>query len=535
MKRLGRMLVVLIMLVSCQKRKRQNVAFYTNISSEPTSLNILTASDGASSEVRSYVLESMLFVDINSYDWKPGLAYRWETSKDKTKFKFWLKKGIKWHDGVDLTADDVEYTFNAYFDDKKWKNAHKKFSYANIKSVKAIGKYIVEVIVKSKVYSNFDTVASMKIIPKHFYSQDKKRSFFNKNLLGTGPYKLEKWYRGNRVVLIKNEKWWGREDPEENKKWNFPKVVVRWAADATISVEMLKKGKLDYIGMQPEAYVKKAAGPLWGKSVHKVKVKNNTPKSYCFIGMNFKEPLLRDRKVRRALYHLLNRKLMIEKFEYNMSTPAVGPIYPSSPYRDKNLKPVSYNRKKALSLLHEAGWKDSDRDGILDKNGKKLSITLLEPGSYSKYLTVFKEDARKAGVDIVIKKIEWNSFVKLVTQEKKFQMCRLCWSASVDWDPLQIWHSKSITDGSNFISYSNKKVDRLIDLARLEFNRDKRIKILREVERQIVYDTPYLFMMYRDVSLYGYTNRIKREEDTYNYGIGTPFWSFKTEQKIMVE
>lgn len=536
MLRLGWMLLVLGLVFSCNKRPKRNIAFYNNIQIEPTTLNPITSTDGYSVDVHSYIFESLLDVDEDTYDWRPLLATKWEISEDKTKFTFWLREGVKWHDGVELTAEDVKFSFDVNFDVERWKNAHKQFLYENIKSVKVLDKYKVEVEVKSKVYSNFDIVAgTMKILPKHFYAQQKKKSYFNKTLIGTGPYKLSAYYRGNRIVLEKNENWWARDIEPYKKMWNFPKVVLRWVSDGTVSLQMLKKGAFDFLGLQPEDYVKKAVGPVWGKKVHKVKTKNNSPKGYCYIGMNFTDPILKDKKVRKALYHLVNRKLMIQKFEYNMSTPAVGPIYPSSPYANKSLKPVEFDPKKALALFNQAGWRDTDGDNILDKNGKKLSLTILEPGRYEKYLTIFKEDAKKAGVDIVIKKIEWNSFIKLVTDEKKFQMCRLCWSASIDWDPKQIWHSSSIKGGSNFISYSNKEVDKLIDKARYIFDRNERIKVLSKVEKQIVDDVPYLFLTYKDSTLYAHTDRIQKERDTYKFTIGLSYWKFKSLQRMTAE
>ena len=126
-------------------------------------------------------------------------------------------------------------------------------------------------------------------------------------------------------------------------------------------------------------------------------------------------------------------------------------------------------------------------------------------------------------------------FLKLVTDEKKFQMCRLCWSASIDWDPKQIWHSSSIKGGSNFISYSNKEVDKLIDKARYIFDRSERIKVLSKVEKQIVDDVPYLFMTYKDSVLYAHTDRIQKERDTYKFTIGLSYWKFKSLQRMTAE
>lgn len=522
-------------LLSCQQRPDRNIAFYKNIGGEPTSLHPLkSATDGSSREARDYAIESLLTQDIDTYEWKPALATEWEIADDKKTFTFTLRKDVKWHDGQPFTAHDVKWSFDAIFDDKYKAIAIRPY-YEGIEKVEVLDEHTVRFVAKNDYYKNFDTAAGLDILPKHFYeNEDKGAAFFNKNLVGTGPYKLELYKRGSRIVFVKNEDWWGFKDPDQ-KEWNFPKIVLRFVSDRNVALEMLKKGSLDFLAFGPEEYVKKAVGPKWGEEVHKVLTYNKTPKGYNFIGWNLEHPILKDRQVRLALYHLVNRELMIEKFEYGYSVPAAGPIYPASPYHDKSINPIEYKPKKALSLLRAAGWKDTDGDNILDKviEGKKrkLSITILEPyEGFMKYLTVFKEDAKKAGVEINVKLIEWNSFIKLV-QEKKFDALRMAWSAAVDWDPKQIWHSESIAGGSNFISYSNPEVDRLTDKARLIHDRAERIKVLQKVERLIVEDVPYVWFTYKDSTMYAHTDRIKKEKESYNYGVGTSFWEFKSEMR----
>jgi len=517
---------------SCSQKPSQNIAFYKDIGNEPSSLHPINQPfDGSGVEARSFVIESLVTRSIDSYDWEPALATSWEISEDKLEFTFKLREGVKWHDGTEFTAQDVKFSYEAFFSDD-FSGAAMRPLLDGIKSVEVIDKYTVKFHAKDKYYKNFDTAAGLDIIPKHFYEQKgKTKGFYNKNLLGTGPYKLDLYSRGNRIVLKKNKNWWGFKDPE-NKKWNFEKIVLRFVSDYNVKMEMLKKGSLDFLGMNPEMYVKRTKGPVWGKSVFKVKTKNKSPKGYNFIGWNMKHPILKDRMVRKALYHLVNRELMVEKFEYGMSEPAIGPIYHQSPYHDEKLKPVAYNPKLALSILRKRGWKDSDGDNILDKvvDGKKMkfSITLLEPSeNFLKYDTVFKEDASKIGVELNIKIIEWNSFVKLL-DERKFDAVRLAWSASVDWDPKQIWHTDSIDGGSNFISYSNKRLDKIIDEVRYIHDREERIRRLKEAEKIIVNDHPYVWFTYKDLSLYGHTNRIEKEKDSYNYSIGTSHWSFKS-------
>jgi peptide/nickel transport system substrate-binding protein/microcin C transport system substrate-binding protein len=246
-----------------------------------------------------------------------------------------------------------------------------------------------------------------------------------------------------------------------------------------------------------------------------------------------KHPVLGDVQVRKALSMLFNRPLMIDKFEYNLSEPATGPIYVQSDYANPDIKPVPYDPQNALKVLASSGWKDSDKDGILDKtiNGKKvkLSFTILEPlQDMMKYLTVFKEDASKAGVEINLKNVEWNSFIKLI-DERNFDAVRLAWGGGgVDWDPKQIWHSSSIAgSGSNFISYSNKQVDSLIDQSRKIYEKDKRISILRKVHELISSDYPYIFFFNSKYSLYAHTKRVQKPKETFNYGIGQQYWTLK--------
>lgn len=528
--RLWPLLLVLFVLFGCNQRPRKNVAFYNNIGSEPVTLNPITSSDIPAREVHSFVLESLLNQNLDTYEWEPALAESWEISDDNKEFTFKLREGVKWHDGKPLTVEDVKFSFDVIFDDR-FNAAHKRPYYESIESPEIVDERTIKFRAKNTYFQNFDVVAGMFILPKHFYDAGHKKSVYNKQLIGTGPYYIALYNKGNRIVLEKNPDWWDKNSIQ----YNFPKVVLRFVGDKNIEIEMLKKGSLDFMAMRAENFVKQTDGPKWGKEVHKVKVTNSSPKGYNFIGWNLTHPILKSKTVRKALYHLVDRKEMIEKFEYNYSVPAVGPIYPSSPYASPDLKPVEFNPKKALEMLRADGWSDTDGDNILDKviDGKKtkFSITILEPWEgFGKYHTIFKEDAKKAGVEINIKIVEWNSFVKLL-DERKFEAVRLAWSASVDWDPKQIWHSSSIKGGSNFVGYNNPEADKLIDEARMIMDREERIKKLRKVEKMIVDDAPYVWFSYKETTMYGHTDRIKKPKDTFKYGIGTSYWDFKSNMR----
>lgn len=527
-------LFLLFALVACQgKKQKSGSTIYLNMNSEPSSMNPLSASaDYYTMQVHSYVFEGLLGRDLDTYEWKPALATEWKISDDKKVFDFKLRQGVKWQDGVELTAEDVKYSFDVIFTED-YKAVHVRPFYESVKEVQIIDKYTVRFIVKDDLFQNFTNCASLTVLPKHFYTNPENKKDFNRKLIGTGPYIYSKHEKGQKIVLTKNPNWWGVNDEKEKVTNTIPKIVFRFAKEENIQLELLKKGDLDYLELKPEGFVKKTVGKFWDEKIVKVKTENKTPKRYSFIGWNQKHPILKDREVRHALALLFNRDLMREKFEYNISEDATGPVYVQSDYASPTVKPVPYDPQRALKILTSTGWKDTDKDGILDKviNGKRmdLSITILEPNPDAmKYLTIYKEDASKVGVEINLKNIEWNSFVKLL-DEKKFEAVRLGWDGgSVDWDPKQVWHSNSSKGGgSNFISYSNSEVDKLIDEARRIYEKEKRIQVLRKVHELIAADYPYVFFFNNRYSLYAHSKRVVKPKDTYVYGVGQEYWTLK--------
>ncbi len=519
--------------MSCQDKKEKSKDFvYYNIGSEPTTLSPLSSVDGYTPQVHAYLFESLLDKDLDSWEWKPALATEWTISPDNKVYTFKLRQGVKWDDGVEFTADDVKFSYDVIFTDD-YKAVQMRSFYEAVKSVEVLDKYTVRFTVDGDYFLNFDVCAGIQVLPKHFYGDPKNKPDFNKKLIGTGPYVFTKYDKGQKIVLTKKADWWGHKVASENDAYLIPKIVLKFVNEENVQLELLKKGDIDFMQLRPEGFMKKTVGKVWDDKIIKIKTENKTPKGYNFIAWNFKHPILKDREVRKALYMLFNRPLMEDKFEYNLSEMATGPIYIQSDYANKNVKSVAYDQKGALDVLAKAGWKDSDKDGLLDKviDGKKtpLSITIMDPSpDMVRYLTIFKQDAIQAGVEINIKSIEWNSFVKLL-DEKKFEAVRMAWGGGgVDWDPKQIWHSSSIANsGSNFISFSNPEVDKLIDQARKLYTKEERIPLLHKVHELISAEYPYVFFFNNKYTLYAHTKRVWKPKDTFNYGVGQMYWKIQ--------
>ncbi len=502
--------------------------FVINLGGEPPTVHPITSTDVYGSNVQAYVCEGLLSRDSETYDWKPRLAEKWEVSKDNKVFTFHLRKNAVFHDGKPVTAEDVKFSFDAIFE-PKYEAAHLRPYYEGLAKVEIIDTHTVKFTAKDNYFKNFESAAGLTVIPKHIYSDIEKSKKMNRSLICSGPYAMLKFDRGQMIQLKKFDKWWGNTDPVYLGAYNFDTVTMRFYKDENVQLERAKKGEFDYLDLRIEAFMKKTEGAPWGKTVLKHKIDNSAPKSYGFVGWNFRKEMFQDKNVRLALAHLLNREEMNKKFRYGMSDLANGAVYIRSEYNPGN-KALEFNAAKAQELLKKAGWADTDKNGTLDKviNGKKteLSFTLIYPNKdVEKYWTMYREDLKKAGINMELKYLEWNSFLKLV-DEGNFDAVTMAWGGgSVDPDPKQIWHSSgAIPGGSNFIAYKNPAVDKLIDEARVEPNKAKRTKLLKDVYKMIADDAPYAFLFNDKYSFYANSSRMGIPAETFKYEVGTDYW-----------
>ncbi len=518
--------------VSLNEKAPQGGNFVYNLGGEPPTIHPITSSDLYASKVQALTCDTLAVRDADTYEWKPRLAEKWEISKDNKVFTFFLRKNAVFHDGTPVTAEDVKFSFDAVRD-PKYEAAHLIPYIESLTKIEVIDTHTIRFTARDTYFGNFAAAVNLlAVIPKATYSDVEKSKKMNRTIICSGPYKVQKFDRGQVLVLKKFDKWWGNEAPEWKGAYNFDTITMRFYKDENVAIERAKKGELDFLEFRVEAFMKKTEGAPWGKSVFKHKVANNEPKPYGFVGFNFKNELFKDKSVRLALSHLFNREEMNKKFRYGMSDLAIGPIYIRSEYAPK-MKAIDFNPKKAQELLSKAGWKDADKNGVLEKtiNGKstELKFTLMYPNKDTeKYWTMFREDLKKAGVDMELKYLEWNSFIKIL-DEGNFDAVTLSWGGgSVDPDPKQIWHSSSATaGGSNFISYKNSEVDKLIDEARLEPSKPKRVKLLKEVYKKIAEDGPYIFLFNDKYFFYGNSSRMGMPAETFGFEVGTDYWWMK--------
>lgn len=503
----------------------QGGTFLFNLGEEPATLNPITGNDLYNRAIKDLVIDRLMVQNADTHQYEPALAENLEISKDGREFTFTLRSGAVWSDGKPVTIEDVKFSFDCIFDDK-YNTANKRPYYENITKAEILSPNTIKFVTKSPYFGNIEQLTDLEIVPKHIYGDADAGKKKNKTIIGSGPYKLKEYNQGQSIILERNKTWWGNSVPELKGVYNFEMIRMRFDKEENLALERLKKGELHFDGLSPEAFMTKTNDAPFGTEILKKKVENLQSKSYGYIGWNLKRDMFKDKKVRRALTHLMNRAEMNKKFRFGMSLLATGPWYQQSEYANSSVKALEFDPKKAAALLKEAGWVDSNKDGLLDKDGKPFEFTLYYGSKDTqKYWVLYQEDLKKAGIKMNLQMLEWNALMKNI-DEHNFDAIAMGWGGgSVDLDPKQIWHSESMkTGGSNFISYSNPEVDKLIEQGTVEMDQKKRVEIYRKVYALIADDAPYAFLFNDKYILYAVSKKIGMPKDTFKYKVGREFW-----------
>lgn len=499
-----------------------------NFDAEPESLHPIMSGDLYSSYFKEYVFDFLCANSDQSWDLLPRLAERWDVSKDGLTFTFFLRKDAYFHNGENVTAEDVKFSFEAIREPK-----HQALNllpyFEKFNKVEVVDKYTIKFTASETYFQNLTTLCTnMPIMPKSVYGDINKSIKMQKEAVGSGPYKLEKYDKAQSITLKKFDKWYGDKTADWKGYFNFSQITFRFTKEDNILIERLKKGDIDFARMTVESF-KKATGGSFGTKVFANKVENSQPKSYGFIGFNFLRDIFKSKNTRLALAHLVNRELMNKKFFNGWNYLATSPVFVKSEQAPSN-KAIEFDPKKAQDLLSKDGWADTDKNGILDKtiDGKKVEfkISLIYANKDSeKWWTIVKEDAKKAGVDLELRYMEWNSFIKNI-DDKNFDLMAMGWGGGdVEDDPKQIWHSTSAgKGGSNYISYKNLEVDKLIDQARGELDKKKRKELFKKVYGTIADDVPYIFLFNRKFEFYANSAKLKKAGETFKYNFGYRNW-----------
>jgi peptide/nickel transport system substrate-binding protein len=427
------------------------------------------------------VYERLLNIDENS-NYVPGLADKYEVSKDGLTITFYLNKNAKWHDGQPVTADDVAYTFTTIADPDyeggrfsqieklDGAQAYKDKKATSINGIKVIDSNTISFTFSEVFAPGLAVFASRGIIPKHIWEKipvgQWSKSDQLKNPIGSGPFKLTKFVPDQYVELEKFADY-NLGEPK------LDKIILKVTNQDTAQSELIK-GDIDIAQIssfkQKDIDTYKNAG---------ITVEEYPGTSYQFMGANFKLAELQDKKVRQALNYAINRKGMIDNL-LDGHGKVSNSIFSFSSWAnpdESKLNKYEYNVDKAKALLKEAGWED--KNGVLSKDGKPFEITLKystgnKPREQAAVL--IQQNLKDVGIKVNLESMEFATLMDQLAKQD-FELYLMGWSNDIDPDFKRNWYSKPVGNFATWGSYENKESDKLIDAGRTTFDQNERKKI----------------------------------------------------------
>jgi peptide/nickel transport system substrate-binding protein len=459
-----------------------------------TSFNLYTATNAFSQDIVD-LLDLKLAEEQDDFgqgppSFRPALAASWKFSSDGLTLTMSLDPAARWSDGEPISSEDVLFTHRAATSPEVgWVGSDVKEA---ISAISAPDARTVRIRFKSVYpYQLMDAVEG-NVLPAHLYSKTPFAQWAQTSFLeapvGSGPFRLKRYERGALIELERNPGYLRAPLP------HLDSVVFRILPDDTALVNELLTGGIDFMENVPADAVPKL------RSVARLSLVKVPDLSYTFISWNTSRPLFSDARARRAMTMAIDRQAILEGLLPGSGRPSSGPILSFMWASDPSLKPLPYDPDGAKRLLHELGWEDRDGDGILDRDGIPFRFELeTNQGSSlrSDVVEMVAEQLRRIGVEAVPRVFEFGAFVER-HEKHDYDAFVSSWRESTKVDLKSAFHSESRAGAYNYGLYSNPELDRILDRARMESDRQAARKLWWRAQQIIVQDQPCTFLFERD-------------------------------------
>jgi len=410
---------------------------------------------------------------------------------------FDLRRGVRFHDGHEFDSGDVLFTYRSIMDAKT--ASPRRSDYEPVKHALAEGPYKVRITYK-RLFSPAINSWSMGILPEHLLNEEAltkealvnkgdpkeftiRDSQFNRNPIGTGPFRFAEWRSDEIIRLKRNDDYW--DGPPE-----YQEYIMRVIPDPLTREMEFYAGAVDNYSVEPHQVAR-------FKGENKYQDFSSLGYFFSYIGYNVRNPLFSSPEVRRALGMAIDVDQIIKYVLYGEGERVTGPYAKMTDWYDQDIKPLPYNPSEALRILHRLGW-EKNNDGYLEKDGNVFEFNLITNNGNSirkNILTIAQNGWSRIGIKCNTQIFEWAVFLKDFVNTHNFDAIILGWSMGIDPDLFQIWHSSQTGKRQlNFVGYENPEVDRLIVRIRQEYEKEKQINMTRQLHRIIANDQPYTFL-----------------------------------------
>ncbi len=418
----------------------------------------------------------------------PALAQSWDFSENGLELTFQLRRDLIWSDGEPVTADDVVFTWQAQISEEVgWYGAYTKDF---IDSVEKIDSHSVRFKFSQMYPYRLMDANEGLILPSHVWGElpfsDWHSTDWLPQVVGAGPFVPAGHVPQQDIVLGANPNYRLGEPAK------IDRVVWRIVPDQLSLMTQLLAGEFDFVtSLAPEEAQRVQSDP-------DLRLVDIPHRGYTHICWNTSRPALADPRVRRALGMAIDRKTIIDTVYRGYAQPSVGPVLSSMWAFDDTLEPLPYDPRHAARLLAEAGWHDTDGDGLLEKDGRPLTLELLtnaENHMRQDICLLVARDLRAIGIDATPRTVEWGTFLSRL-REGDFDGAVNRWVEPTQIDLEDVWHTTpEDVESSNYGRYSNDRVDSLIEEVSDVKDMNLQKELYGRIQHLIVDDQPYTFLV----------------------------------------
>jgi peptide/nickel transport system substrate-binding protein len=485
------------------------------------------------SSVTEFEFRKMTGFEILQYDqslnyFSPAeFVVSWQTSKDGLVDKIVLRDDIVWSDGKRFTAHDIKFSFEVIMTDAVIIPAVRS-GVSQLKWVEAYDDRTIVYFHKEPLATNTVNL-EFPVIPKHVYEKSiaedptMARSTYHAKLedhpVVAGPYELVSRARNQEFVVRRRESYYKFNGKEVRPKPYFKEIRVKVIEDFNTALVALKSGQIEEQFLRPEQWVNQTSDDAFYRLNTKVTAVEWT--EFHFV-WNLETPFFSDKRVRQAMSYAMDYDELLKVVCQSMYEPARGTYHPTHWAFPRNgPQPYQQDLDRAAALLDEAGWTDSDGDGIRDKliDGKRVpfTFTLLTFQTESGVMaaTLMKMSLDRIGVVSHVKPTEFTVLVDR-NHKHRFEASMGGWGSSTDPDGTR----NTITTGEarNYGLYSNPRVDELFQKGLRELDPQKRAAIYGEIHKILWEDQPYTWHFYRN-AFYAFSKKVRG----YNFAATGPY------------